>query len=132
MLNNPFGETFQQDDSSSTRDSCDFDTSSTRTDFFDLELRNLHGKLPIFSLRHVLHYHLDQLLIDDQTDKPDSNITSRRRQHVISELVSTERDYLRDLDLLIDTFLNPNSIVCVRLSFTLTSFIESSFFSLKV
>ncbi len=43
-----------------------------------------------------------------------SNI-QRRRQHVISELLSTERDYVGDLDLLIETFLNPNSITCVRL-----------------
>jgi len=42
------------------------------------------------------------------------SIIQRRRQHVISELLSTERDYFRDLDLLIETFLNPNSISCVR------------------
>ncbi|CAF1177190.1 unnamed protein product [Adineta ricciae] len=54
----------------------------------------------------------DQLLIDDQVDKTDTNINYRRRQHAISELLSTERDYFRDLDLLTETFLNPNSILC--------------------
>lgn len=44
------------------------------------------------------------------------SVTQRRRQHVISELVSTERDYVRDLDLLIETFLNPSSISCVRIN----------------
>ncbi|CAF3707296.1 unnamed protein product [Rotaria sp. Silwood1] len=54
----------------------------------------------------------NQLLIDDQVDKTDINIIQRRRQHAISELLSTERDYIRDLDLLIETFLNTNSISC--------------------
>jgi len=58
------------------------------------------------------------LLIDNQTDRTDVS----RRQHVISELVSTERDYLRDLELLIETYLNPNSIVCVGLLFYSCSF----------
>lgn len=53
------------------------------------------------------------MLIDDQADKTDINI-QRRRQHAISELLSTERDYVHDLDLLIETFLNPHSILCVR------------------
>ncbi|CAF0988743.1 unnamed protein product [Adineta steineri] len=96
VINNPFEKSLNHGDTLSTRDSCDIETSSTRTDFFDLELRNLH----------------DQLLIDDQIDKSDINIIQRRRQHVIGELLSTERDYSRDLDLLIETFLSPNSILC--------------------
>ena len=32
----------------------------------------------------------------------------------MSELLSTERDYLHDLDLLIETFLQSNAIACVR------------------
>ena len=44
----------------------------------------------------------------------DSSIIQRRRQHVMSELLSTERDYLHDLDLLIETFLQSNAIACVR------------------
>ncbi|CAF1070608.1 unnamed protein product [Rotaria sordida] len=95
-INNPFDKNSSHDETISTRDSCDTESSSTRTDFFDIELQNLHN----------------QLLIDDQVDKTDINIIQRRRQHVISELLSTERDYVRDLDLLIETFLNSNSITC--------------------
>ncbi|CAF3952566.1 unnamed protein product [Rotaria sp. Silwood2] len=95
-INNPFNKNSSHDETISTRDSCDTESSSTRTDFFDIELQNLHN----------------QLLIDDQVDKTDINIIQRRRQHAISELLSTERDYIRDLDLLIETFLNSNSISC--------------------
>ena len=49
MINNPFEKNFQSDETSSTRNSCDLETSSTRTDFFDLELKNLHGKNSISS-----------------------------------------------------------------------------------
>ncbi|CAF3955367.1 unnamed protein product [Rotaria magnacalcarata] len=54
----------------------------------------------------------NQLLIDEQVDKTDINIVQRRRQHAISELLSTERDYLRDLELLHETFLGSNAISC--------------------
>jgi len=96
--NNPF----DNDDTNSNRDSCDIETSSTRTDFFDLELQNLHNQLAI------ANHPVDR--IDDIN--VDFNRNQRRRQHVISELVSTERDYLHDLDLLIETFLHSKSLVC--------------------
>ncbi len=44
VINNPFDKSLSQDETISTRDSCDIETSSTRTDFFDLELQNLHSK----------------------------------------------------------------------------------------
>ena len=55
------------------------------------------------------------------------SIIQRRRQHVMSELLLTERDYLRDLDLLIETFLNPSSISCVRQKSQLISLLEIFF-----
>jgi hypothetical protein len=49
-INNPFDKSLSQDETISTRDSCDIETSSTRTDFFDLELQNLHSKIKNFRI----------------------------------------------------------------------------------
>jgi hypothetical protein len=70
-INNPFDKSLSQDETISTRDSCDIETSSIRTDFFDLELQNLHSKIKNFRIWFYWDI-LDQLLIDDQVDKTDT------------------------------------------------------------
>lgn len=47
-ISNPFERHLYNDDRNSIRDSCDVETSSTRTDFFGLELENLQSKMKRF------------------------------------------------------------------------------------
>ena len=45
VTNDPFDRKLSQDETILTRDSCDIETLSTRTDSFDIELQHLHGRI---------------------------------------------------------------------------------------